>query len=75
MKNFKLDLFKTFLAVILFCFLILFYNYSKNGRYISHNINLILDTKTGEVYLYDVESGKLKLIHDVYLEKNKKNNE
>ena len=60
MKNFKLDLFKISLVLILLGFLFLFDQYTKNGRFhISNDGTSIIDTRTGTVWnIYDNEDRK-----------------
>ena len=51
MKKLNIDLFKISLTIILLGFLLLFYQYSQNGRYyLANNGNLIIDTRNGTVW-------------------------
>ncbi|TDD98612.1 hypothetical protein [Flavobacterium cellulosilyticum] len=51
MKKLNLDYFKISILLILLGFLLVFYQYSQNGRYISKGEDwMVIDTHTGKIY-------------------------
>ena len=58
MKKIHFDFFKFSLVIILIGFLLIFYQYSQNGRYFYIDVTYILDTRTGAIWETNYGKGK-----------------
>jgi glucose dehydrogenase len=57
-KKNEIDIYKIILISLLVWFCISFYNFSRNGKF-SSNGNTIINTRTGQLYTVDKETGKI----------------
>ena len=60
----KTDFFKLSIVVLFAFFIVIFYFYSQNGRYQLSSEDLVIDTRSGEIYDISGNDTKAKKIID-----------